>query len=333
MDVVTYTGTGATRNITGLAFSPDFVWIKRRDGGANYHILTDIVRGTDKQLFSNDTIAEESRTDRLTAFNSDGFTLGSYVDVNFSAYTYVGWAWDGGTSTVSNTQGSITSQVRANPTAGFSVVTYTGNSTGGATIGHGLGAAPKLIIFKCRDYVYQWLTYHGSLPNTSLLALDSTAAAVPSIPTFLNSTDPSSTVITLGSTVGVNESGRPYVAYVFSPVVGYSSMSSYTGNGSADGPFVYTGFRPKFIMVKRSDASGESWVIHDSTRDSYNGYSVELYPNSSAAEGGPYSPPIFDFLSNGFKIRSGGATAVNASGGTFIYLAVAESPFNYSRAR
>ena len=336
MDAVLYTGNGGTQTISGLGFSPDLVWLKRRDSAGN-HALFDAVRGATNFLISSSTSAEGTDTNSLTAFTSTGFTVNDPVTtsptINGSGQSYVAWAWDAGTSTVSNTQGSITSQVRANATAGFSVVTYTGNSTNGATVGHGLGVTPSMIILKSRSLSpSDWPVTHVSLAdqNNNYLILDATSP----INTLTGVWSKSSTTFGFPTSYGgTNLSGQTYVAYCFAPVVGYSSMSSYTGNGSADGPFVYTGFRPKFIMVKRSDASGEPWVIHDSTRDSYNGYSVELYPNSSAAEGGPYSPPIFDFLSNGFKIRSGGATAVNASGGTFIYLAVAESPFNYSRAR
>jgi hypothetical protein len=282
-------------------------------------------------LSSNQTAGEVTASNVLT-YSSIGFAVGGRDSrLNTDSNQFVAWAWDAGSSSASNTSGSITSTVRANPLAGVSVVTYAGNSTGGATIGHGLGASPKLIIFKCRDFTYQWLTYHGSLPNTSILALDSTAAAATGFPTFLNSTNPSSTVVTLGSTVGVNESSRTYVAYCFSEIEGFSKFGSYTGNGSADGPFVYCGFRPRFLMIKRTD-SAEPWIIKDTARSIYNGYDVEIYPNYSNAEGGPYSPPIMDYVSNGFKLRST-TTASNGSGGTIIFAAFAEQPFKYARAR
>ena len=334
MDVALYTGNNSSLTISGFNLSPDFIWFKARSY-AGSHALVDIVRGASKQLNSNLTDAEGTNTAGagLQSFNSDGFTLGTESNANGSTngnQTYAAWMWDAGTSTVSNTQGSITSQVRANPTAGFSVVTYTGNGTGGATIGHGLGAAPKLVIFKCRDYTYQWLTYHGSLPNTSLLALDSTAAASSGVPTFLNSTDPSSTVVTLGSTVGVNESSRTYVAYCFAPVVGYSSVSSYVGNGSSDGPFVYTGFRPRWILIKNSSATAD-WSLFDTARDSYNQALTLLAPNLSAADNVLGSG--LDILSNGFKLRRDASPAINASSNTFVYAAFAENPFQYARAR
>ena len=337
MDVALYTGNGGTQSITGLAFRPDLVWIKARSTSSYNHFLFDAIRDVNNELNSNTTDSEYTRPapGSLTAFNSDGFALNTAAGVNSSGTTYVAWCWDAGTTTTTINANaysagvpSITSQVRANVSAGFSVVSWTAGSAP-VTMGHGLGVAPQFIIMKSRTSgAVGWQVGHASLGWTKRLFFD-TAASDTTIGAW-NDTAPTSTVFTVGST-GYQTGNM--IAYCWTPVVGYSSVSSYVGNGSSDGPMVYTGFRPKFIMVKRSDASGEPWVIHDSTRDSYNGYSVELYPNSSAAEGGPYSPPIFDFLSNGFKIRSGGATAVNASGGTFIYLAVAESPFQYARAR
>jgi len=323
-DVVTYTGTGAARSITGLAFNPDLVWIKCRDA-AYYHILTDSVRGTNKQLFSNDTLSEESRTDRLTSFDSTGFSLGSYGDVNNNGNPFVGWAWDAGTSTVSNTAGSITSQVRANATAGFSVATFTGATTG--TIGHGLGVAPSMIIMKARTSnpgANDWLVYHKTLGNTKYLMLNSTAAE--GTYTIWNNTSPTSTVFSIGSGIGTPD----WVAYAFAPVVGYSSFGSYTGNGSTDGPFVYTGFRPRWLMYKRTDVA-DPWVVFDSVRGTYNLNTPHLIPNSANAEASAPSYGL-DFLSNGFKPRVID-TSINASGGTYIYAAFAEMPFNYSRAR
>ena len=323
-----YTGNGSARSITGLDFSPDFVWIKARSS-ATQHNLYDAVRGATKELYSDYTDAEGTALQGLTAFNSNGFSLGSLSVVNGNGNSYVAWNWDGGTSTVTNTAGSISCQLRANASAGFSIIGWTGTGVN-ASIGHGLGVAPKMVITKNRtDSGTPWaVDLIGVLPTSpSYLLLNSTQAA------NAGGSTATSSVVNILEFNDRNGNGKAMIMYAFAPVSGYSSVSSYVGTGSADGPFVYTGFRPKFIMVKRSDASGEPWVIHDSTRDIYNGYSVELYPNSSAAEGGPYSPPIFDFLSNGFKIRSGGATAVNGSGGTFIYYAVAESPFQYARAR
>jgi len=330
MDVVTYTGNSGTQTISSLGFSPDLVWLKRRNL-ADSNGLFDSVRGAGWRLQSNDTTAEVLRTDVLTSFDSNGFSItGSDTQSNFLNSTYVAWAWDAGSSSATNTSGSITSTVRANPIAGVSVVTYAGNSTGGATIGHGLGASPKLIIFKCRNFTYQWLTYHGSLPNTSILALDSTAAAAPGFSTFLNSTNPSSTVVTLGSTVGVNESSRTYVAYCFAEVEGFSKIGSYTGNGSADGPFVYCGFRPRWIMYKRTDTTG-NWNIIDTARDTYNPEQTLLRANLPNPD---ESNAVYaqDFTANGWKIRSTNVD-INVDTKTYIFAAFAESPFKYARAR
>jgi len=341
MDVVAYTGTGATRSITGLAFSPDLVWIKSRNnaGDANgvWHILTDIVRGNSKNLFSNATNAEVSNDSNgyLSAFTSDGFTLtaGSSTsnNVNNSTGTYVAWTWDAGTSTVSNTAGSITSQVRANPTAGFSVVTYTGTGSS-ATVGHGLGVAPGMVIVKRRNSTGNWQVRHTSIAVANSIQLNLTSAAA-SATTVWNSTAPSSTVFSIGTDATVNGSGGTYVAYCFAPVVGYSSFGSYTGNGSTDGPFVYTGFRPRWILYKRSDSGTGSgnWNLVDTSRSTYNVSQTEVIANDSIAEF-TSSNANMDILSNGFKIRTTDASR-NESAKTFIYAAFAEAPLNYSRAR
>jgi hypothetical protein len=324
MDVLTI--TGANQAYTGLNFSPDFLWFKRRDN-IEYHYLFDTIRGGAGLLYSNRTDAEVTGTAYISAVGSNGFTTANGLLVNSASY--VTWAWDAGSSTVTNTQGSISSQVRANASAGFSVVTYTGNGTGGATFGHGLGVAPKLVIFKCRTVGYDWLTYHGSLPNTTMMALNTTGGPHGSgRADFLNSTDPSSTVVTLGSTVGVNDS-QPFVAYCFAPIVGYSSFGSYVGTGGGN-PFVYLGFRPRWLMVKRSSTSGDNWWVIDSARNTYNVANSLLYPSDSAAE---TASNTVDFVSNGFVIRSGNSGYADTSGSTYIYAAFAESPFNYSRAR
>jgi hypothetical protein len=329
MDVALYTGNGTTQSITGLAFSPDFVWIKCRSS-ANGHALMDVVRGSSQRLFSELTDAEDS-TASLTSFDSNGFSVSTVGGVsgrtNQSSQTYAGWCWDAGASTVSNTQGSITSQVRANPTAGFSVVTLDTASFGtSATVGHGLGVAPSFYIVKPRDFAgVDWHSYHISLGNTQRISLNSTAAAVTS--PFWNNTSPTSAVFSLGgawSTIG------RLVAYCFSPVVGYSNFGSYVGNGSAtDGPFVYTGLRSRWILLKCSSASGFRWLVWDSVRDTYNLTTTGLAPNLSDSELTGFD---VDIVSNGFKLRDAENT-LNQSGSTYIYAAFAESPFNYSRAR
>jgi hypothetical protein len=331
MDVVTYTGNGSTQTISGLGFSPDLVWVKGRVGILN-HVLADTVRGANLKLASNTTGAEAG-TDNgtVSAFNSDGFTVamggGTYpgYETNRSGDPYVGWAWDAGSSTVTNNDGSISSQVRANPSAGFSVVTYTGNGTGGATVGHGLGAKPFLRIIKRRDATstFGWMTFHESAP-TSFFTLNTTAAATPA-----SEPAPTSTVFSLPTDVNSNANNGTYVAYCFAPVEGYSAFGSYTGNGSADGPFVYTGFRPRYILIKNSTYAGQAWWILDTARDDANVADNYLQANSSNAEG---TFTVGDILSNGFKIRTTDI-ALNGSTHTIIFAAFAENPFSLARAR
>jgi hypothetical protein len=324
----TYQGTGSTQSITGLTFSPGFVWIKDRSAG-NYHTLQDVVRGATKDLYSNTTDAEGTQANSLNAFNSNGFTVGTAGWVNTNNNAYISWAWDAGTTTVSNTQGSITSSVRANATAGFSVVTWTGTGPGSNTVGHGLGAAPELIIIKNRDRSIYWNVYTKTTGINSFLKLNTTDAAISSTGIW-GSTAPTSTVFDGAGSDFSNgyASGEKIVAYCFAPVVGYSSFGSYTGNNSTDGPFVYTGFRPRFVLLKASSITSD-WFIYDTSRNTYNAAGYYLWPNYSFAE-----PAYFagmDILSNGFKMRE------NAAGGNevgdYLYAAFAESPFQYARAR
>jgi hypothetical protein len=326
MDVALYTGNNTARSITGLAFNPDLVWIKGRSGATD-HALYDAVRGAQKDLVSNSTAAETTQTTGLTAFNSDGFSIGTLAKLNTNAATYVAWAWDAGSSTVTNTAGSISSQVRANASAGFSVVTYTGTGSA-ATVGHGLGVAPSMVIIKQSSGTFAWRVYHQHLGNSNVILLNLTNASA-SDSLAWNNTSPSSTVVSLGTSQGVNGSGSTYVAYCFAPLAGYSSAFSYTGNGSSDGPFCFLGFRPRLILAKRSDGGSENWYLIDSARGAYNVNDKLLNPNTSATEE-TYSQ--VDFLSNGFKIRNTG-TGMNANGATMIGFAWAESPFQYARAR
>ena len=336
MDVKLYTGNGSTQTISGLGFSPDFVWIKTRSASGYAHILQDTVRGAGKSLASQNTNVEVGNAgDFIGSFNSDGFSVnttylsGTAPETNGNGDTFVGWAWDAGTSTVSNTAGSITSQVRANVSAGFSVVTYTGNGTQGATIGHGLNVIPQLVIIKNRTSTDQWDVYHISTGYGGVLRLNSTAAFVSAGDVYPSSH--TSSVIKVGNSASQNGNGNNMVAYCFSPVVGYSSVSSYVGNGSSDGPFVYTGFRPRWIMFKKSSATSflQSWNIFDALRLGYNASNNTLYPNSASQE---VANNALDILSNGFKIRVGDSYD-NESGATYIYAAFAESPFQFSRAR
>jgi hypothetical protein len=344
-DTKLYTSNAGTLTVSGLGFSPDFAWLKSR-GTAVAHALYDTVRGAGYALSSNLTDAEKYTTDGFVSFNSDGFTLGANVnspqpDINYTNnIARVAWCWDAGSSTVTNTAGSISSQVRANPSAGFSVVTYTG--TGGtATVGHGLGIAPSFILIKERSpNTDNWNVYHSSIGASAWLQLNLTNATSTGSEMW-NSTSPTSTVVTVrnpGSGGYSNRSGAAYVAYCFAPVAGYSSMGSWQNNGSNDGTFVYLGFRPKFILLKNTD-NVERWYIMDSSRHTYNvppADATKLQPNLSDAEGtGLANTATIDFLSNGFKIRTTNTASGEISFGTrnYIYAAFAEAPFQYARAR
>jgi hypothetical protein len=332
MDVKLYTGNGSTQTISGLNFSPDLVWIKARSSAFG-HGLFDIVRGTGLRLSSDGTGSEQSESG-VSAFNSDGFSVGSATFGNNSSTTMVAWTWDAGSSTVTNTQGSISSQVRANASAGFSVVTYTGNGTDGATVGHGLGVTPGMVIVKRRDVAQNWVVAHSGITlSTQSLALNLTTNATSFGDGWIDAW--SSTTFTTNqgasSIVNVNANTGTYVAYCWSPVAGYSAFGSYTGNGSADGPFVYTGFRSRWVMIKRYDGAG-NWVLIDTARSSYNTTTQQLFPNSSDAEYSN-SGEALDILSNGFKPRSGTSGHHNFSGYQYLYIAFAESPFQYARAR
>jgi hypothetical protein len=328
-DVKLYTGNGSTQTISGLGFSPDFVWYKSRVSAVFNHGLFDIVRGAQNFLASNSTSAELGSISGVTAFNSDGFTVGNDAGVNTNGAAMVAWTWDAGSSTVTNTVGSISSQVRANASAGFSVVTFSIASASASidTFGHGLGIAPSLVILKVRNVADEWTVYHGSIssPTSNWVTLNTTNAAGGGTSTFSTS---STTFGVRGTRLLASGTSGDILAYCFAPVEGYSAFGSYIGNGSSDGSFVYTGMRPRWVLIRRTDTT-ENWILHDTARDGYNVTTKELIPNSASAEG---STTPFDILSNGFKLRdSGGGT--NASGGTYIYFAVAEHPFQYSRAR
>jgi hypothetical protein len=335
MAATTYTGTGASltvANTVGSAsFQPDFVWVKSRSAATD-HALYDSVRGVQKQIESNTTTAETTETTGLTAFGSTGFTVGALAQMNTSAATYVAWQWKAGTTSASNTNGTITSTVNVGATQGFSVVTYTGTGAN-ATVGHGLGVAPSFIIARRRNDVVNWYCYHASLSAGNIILLNSTNAQA-SVPTAFNSGTPTSTTFPVGGDSTTNASGGLQLAYCFSAVAGYSAFGSYTGNGSADGPFVYTGFRPRWVMVKNTTSGSTNWIIIDSQRDTYNVMPDALGANSSAAESSFVTTGWSDFLSNGFKIRlsGSGVTNVNTNTDTYIYMAFAENPFRNALA-
>ena len=282
---------------------------------------------------SSNTTSADTTSSGLATFTSSGITwIGGASGVNASGDTYVDWMWKGGNGTSSNTSGTITSTVSVNTTAGFSVATYTGTGTA-ATIGHGLGVAPKFYIVKRRngagtDY---WCCYHISIGATKGIYLNTQDAAGTS--DLWNDTAPTSTVFSVKTTGGVNASGGTYVAYCWAEIAGFSKFGSYTGNSNADGPFVYTGFRPKFVMIKTSNLSGENWAIWDTSRNTYNVANLELFANASNAEvDGTGRSAIIDSLSNGFKIR-GTNPEINDVAGSYIYMAFAENPFKNALAR
>ena len=329
-NTVLYTGDGSGQSITGVGFQPDWTWIKSRSH-ASSHVLTDSSRGVYKSLFTDTSGAEQTLSGGVTAFGTDGFTLGSEGTVNTSSRTYVGWNWkaNGGT-TSSNTNGSITSTVQANTNAGFSIVTYTGTGSN-ATVGHGLSTAPDVVLVKGRSNDTRFWTYWGTqFVNTSYVYLNTNDDEDTGGATITNSTYPSSTVFSIGTSVFVNGSSETYVAYCFHEVDGYSKFANFTGNGNADGTFVYTGFRPAWVLIKNIDRDAD-WRLHDIARQPTNDEGGHiLLPNSSSSE--VTNEYDIDFLSNGFKLRSGDVYE-NGSGELLIYLAFAEQPFKYANAK
>jgi len=338
-DILTYTGDGQTsQEIDGLSFTPDFLWIKERNDSAS-HQLHDVLRTAGTALFSNLTNAEITSSTYVQSFDSDGFTVGDSGGTNELNKTYVGWNWKANGSGVSNTDGTITSTVSANTDSGFSIVSYAGNSVAGATVGHGLGVTPDMIIVKSRTATagyLNWGVYHKDLGATKAIYLNTTGGASTASGPW-NNTAPTSSVFSLGNDggYGFGISGQNYIAYCFSEVDGFSKFGSYTGNGSTDGPFVYTGFRPAFVMVKGSTFTS-NWNLVDDARNTFNITDNILRPNlpnveiDGSAQGA--NSLIFDFLSNGFKLRYSTGD-INGSSQTFIYMAFAENPFKYSNAR
>jgi len=321
MQAVLYTGTGATQTIGGLNFQPDLIWIKSRSAATD-HKLIDSVRGVTKSLESNTTDAEATDTNGVTAITSTGFTLGSDSVYNNSGATYVAWCWKANGAGSSNTAGSITSTVSANTSAGFSVVTYTGTGAN-ATFGHGLGVAPSMVIVRNRSITQNFIIGHTSVWDSNLNSfLLFTSSATSTNSAIWNGARPTSSVISIGSDSGTNGNGNAHVAYCWSEVAGFSKFGIFTGNGSTDNAFVYTGFRPKFVMIKATTGT-DNWFTLDSTRNTFNVANSWLSPNLANAEG---ADNFFDLLSNGFKMRLAGNTP-------YIYAAFAESPFKYANAR
>ena len=324
-NTVTYTGTGTTNSITGVGFQPDFVWTKSRSAVYD-HFLTDVIlRTTNKYLRCNTTNAEQ--TGVFSSLDSDGFTISGNSGNNTSGATEVSWNWLAGGTAVSNTDGSITSSVSANTTAGFSIVSWTGNGTNGASIGHGLGTTPSSWIIKQRTGTQVWLVYHTGLSATdNYLQLNGTNAEATNAPNIWSADSTKLTFPT--SYLGTNGSGSDYIGYFFAEKKGFSKFGKYTGNGSADGTFVYTGFKPAMVIVK-SSSSAYSWYMFDNKRSGYNVDNDSLSPDLSSTEYDGSTYNFIDLLSNGFKMRETYAGR-NGSGSTYIYLAFAENPFTTS---
>ena len=309
-----YTGNGTDDTaITGVNFQTDLLWIKERSS-TSYHNLQDAVRGVTKQLISNETNAEETSTSKVKSFDSDGFTLGTSGAVNENTQTYVSWNWKANGTGSANTDGTISSTVSANTTSGFSIVSWTHNG-GNSTIGHGLGVAPKMIITKERSSTGSWNTYHVGSGNGNRLVLQGNNANIST--SLWNSTSPTSSVFSFND--GLTST---MIAYCFAEKTGYSKFGSYTGNGNADGTFIYTGFKPAFTIIKRTDSTS-NWLLYDNKREGYNQVNDYLNPDNGNAEGG--GDNYLDLLSNGFKTRVA-SQSINVSGASYIYMCFASAP-------
>jgi hypothetical protein len=323
-DTTLITGNGSTQNITGLGFQPDWIWMKRRNA-TGHNRLIDSVRGSNKLIQSDLTNAEGTDATYVTSFNSDGWSIGTNTDINATGGTAVGWSWLGANGTASNTDGSITSTVSANQTAGFSIVSWTANAVTGSTIGHGLGVKPNMIILKNRSPdTASWPVYHSSLGATKFLSLNLTNASSTSSTRWDNE-EPSSTVFKTGSSGDVkgDNSGEPFIAYCFAEKKGYSKFGSYEGNGNANGTFVYTGFRPAWVMIKNTEGT-DNWNIYDNKRLGYNTNYSFLIANETNAENTTTSTANLDIISNGFKVRAS-TGHLNTSGDKYIYMAFGQS--------
>jgi len=337
MQTTLYTGNGTAIGSGGNAvdqsgnstFQPDFVWIKNRSAADN-HMLYDAVRGATKDLHSNTTDAEATDTEGLSIFDADGFTVGSNVEVNTNTENYTAWQWKANGSGSSNTDGSVTSTVSVNTTAGFSICTTSG-SGGAGTFGHGLGVTPSLIIPVRRTSADSRWIFHQAIGPTKGIPLDSASTPTTSV-NFWNDTSPTSSIVNVGNTH--NNSGDTYVFYCFAEVEGFSKFGSYVGNASSDGPFVYCGFRPAWVLIRQATTSARDWIIQDATRNPYNVANLQLLPNTTEAEATTFysQSAEIDILSNGFKVRSS-AARVSESGATYIVAAFAESPFKTATAR
>jgi len=325
-NTVTYVANQTDDRQITVGFQPDWTWLKDRDQAVN-HDLYDSVRGATKYISSNKTNAEGTQTDGLKSFNSTGFTLGTGWGNQSTGDDYVSWNWLAGGSASSNTDGSITSTVSANTTSGFSIVKYGSTRTPSAvqTVGHGLGVTPDVLIFKNLNETQNWLVWHKDIATNKHLNLNTTSALLTDAGS-LNNTAPTSSVFTIGADGRTNSTteDNPIVCYAFAEKKGYSKFGSYTGNGNADGTFVYTGFKPAFVIIKRT-SSTQNWGMYDNKREPFNTNDALLFPNLNNAETSSVNYAL-DFVSNGFKQRATGNQS-NGSGETYIYMAFSENPF------
>ena len=321
-----YTGNGSTNAITGVGFQPDWVWIKSR-GAADNHNLFDVLRGANKYIYSNDAQAEVTDTNRLNSFDSDGFTLGDDEDVNENGDTLVSWNWKANGAGSANSDGTLASTVSVNTAAGFSIVKYTGNGSSGATVGHGLGAKPNVIILKSYENGQQWASYWSALGATKYMRFNTTNAENTSSARW-NNTEPTTSVFTIGNDGEVNTNTEDHIAYCFTEKKGFSKFGSYQGRGSQSSnnkyPFVYCGFTPAFLLVKNTQQGTDYWFTWDNKRPGYNQIQKTLSHNNSNAEVDSSSYAI-DFLSNGFRLRSA-TGAINNNNEKIIYMAFAAHP-------
>ena len=320
-NVKLWTGNGNTGlAITGLNFKPDLTWIKERNQSRG-HVLFDVVRGATYQFNPNSNATNVAVAESLKTFDTDGFTVGNATSVNENNYLYVSWNWLASNSSCSNTAGSINSTVSVNTTSGCSIVSYSANNTAGATVGHGLGVIPKMILVKeSTGSVNDWVVYNASVGNTKKTILNETNAE--SIDNFMNDTTPTSTVFSISDASVVNRTGSTYMAYCFAEVQGFSKFGTYKANENTDGTFTYCGFKPAFVLIKQSNLARD-WYMYDNKRNTFNVINKEINANNAGAED---TGDAIDFLSNGFKIRTTGAS-LNDAGGTYLYMCFAENPF------
>jgi len=318
-----YTGNGSTQNITGVGHQVDWTWIKYRTDTEG-HGLFDVLRGALYRIQSNSNGVSSSQSGTVTAFGSDGFSLGSNAEVNANNGSFVSWNWKANGAGSANTDGAINSTVSANTTSGFSIVSYTGtlSGNGNTTVGHGLGVAPKMIITKSKSNGENWGVYHKDLTANRILQLNTTSAQIDTSSEG-TVTAPTSSVFTVNYRGEYGNSGQNYIAYCFAEKKGFSKFGSYTGNGNDDGAFCYTGFSPSFILIK-SATTAMYWHIFDNKRQGFNANNYRLNPNATDVE--TTTTGVIDFLSNGFKIRTN-QQQFGTSGATYIYMAFAEHPF------